>query len=96
MPQAPSPKFARLRYFSRISFFEYCFSTAIAYRSSATLRWYVSAVASATSSGVFAFSTRLTFTYCWVMLEPPCWIPPEDLFCSSARRVPLRSSAPCS
>jgi hypothetical protein len=73
---------------------EICFSSAIAYRSSVSLRSYVTAVAAARCSAVSAFAIRLSFTYCWVMLEPPCWTDPSVWLRISARSVPFASSAP--
>jgi len=39
--------------------------------------------------------SRVSLTSCWVIEEPPWETPPEAWLVSSARIVPLRSSAPC-
>lgn len=65
--------------------------------SSRTLRPIVCWVASATlSASSPASSTKTFFTYCWVSVEAPWETPPLCAFSLTARRMPLRSIAPCS
>jgi hypothetical protein len=65
------------RYHSRIWSFEYCRSSLIVTNSSRNFRLNVR------SPPVKTF-----FTYCWVIVEPPCRSPPRTLF-QAARVMPF-------
>ena len=53
-------------------------------------------VAACRSSAVVAAWSRVCFTSCWVMVEPPSITSPATRLRTSARAVPSRSTPWCS
>jgi hypothetical protein len=55
----------------------------------------LSSVAASRSSGVAADCSRVCFTSCWVMVEPPSITDPASTLRSAARAVPSTSRPRC-
>ena len=92
IPYAWCPKYARLRYFSRICALLSLRSTARASLISRSLRAPVCSVAAATCSGVVAVSSSTLRTYCMVSVDAPWDTSPERWLATNARAMPLKST----
>ncbi len=67
----------------------------MAKRASRNLRTGSCAVAASTSAGVLALFSSTFFTYCCVIVEPPCTTAPALRFSTMARPVPSKSTPLC-
>ena len=86
MPYAPWPKYTVFRYCRRMKSFPYSSSRRVAYQSSSSFRLAVCST----------FSMMASFTYCWVMVDPPWLIPPASRLERAARMIAFRSKPSCS